>query len=628
MLVIVLLASLAAACARSVATALPPPTAVRQAVPAADATTLHRKLLFGYQGWFGCPGDGSLRDRWQHWFRGGSATAATLRVDMWPDLSELPERERCPTSLTMPDGTPAQLYSAYRPAAVDMHFRWLREYDLPGVFLQRFTVNLDDDSMRDFRDTVARNVRTASESHGRVFAVMYDISGHRPETLVEDVQRDWTHVVDTLRLLESPRYLRHAGRPVLAIWGFGFTDRPAAPQQAARLIEFFKNNPDPRYRVTLFGGIPVGWRTLTRDSQADPAWAAVYRAFDIISPWAVGRFRDSAGIERFYADAVAADLQETRELGIEYMPVVFPGFSWHNMNPSAPFNPIPRLGGRFYWRQVQRALQLVRTWPFERYADQATHHAGQGALHAGHHDQAVRSGERLACLEQPVQPGDTDVRDAGDSGAVHGRGQRGLGGHRRVGGPRADHGDQAARRRHRSQRHGAGDVVDCGLGNLGAHDRPGLVGQPGGEHGPVRMTVVQGAQDPDDLLGGLALAVDDLGIARPRGPVDVDARVPQVGSALVQALVRSLGHARQTIAAPGGRSLRLVAGVRAQLVRRGDALVHQVGDHALGRVLEVVAVVHPDAGVVGDEGDLEGLALLHVERVEPPRAAGRRLAVA
>ena len=356
-LVIVLLASLAAACARSVATAPPPSTAVRQAIPAADATTLHRKLLFGYQGWFGCPGDGSLRDRWQHWFRAGSATAATLRIDMWPDVSELPERERCPTSLTMPDGTPAQLYSAYRPAAVDMHFRWLREYDLPGVFLQRFTVNLDDDSMRDFRDTVARNVRTAAESHGRVFAVMYDISGHRAETLVEDLQRDWTHVVDTLRLLESPRYLRHAGRPVLAIWGFGFTDRPASPQQAARLIEFFKNNPDPRYRVTLFGGIPVGWRTLTRDSQADPAWAAVYRAFDVISPWAVGRFHDSAGIERFYADSVAADLQETRALGIEYMPVVFPGFSWHNMNPSAAINQIPRRGGRFLWEQIDRAIE-------------------------------------------------------------------------------------------------------------------------------------------------------------------------------------------------------------------------------------------------------------------------------
>ena len=200
------------------------------------------------------------------------------------------------------------------PGRRHVHFRWLREYDLPGVFLQRFTVNLDDDAMQDFRDTVARNVRTASESHGRVFAVMWDISGHHAETLVEDVQRDWVHVVETLRLLKARATC--VGRPVLAIWGFGFTDRPASPQRAMRLIEFFKNYPDP-LPGTLFGGIPAGWRTLTRDSQADPAWAAVYRAFDIISPWVVGRFRDSTGIEHFYADSRHAGLG-TRELGIEY----------------------------------------------------------------------------------------------------------------------------------------------------------------------------------------------------------------------------------------------------------------------------------------------------------------------
>jgi hypothetical protein len=359
LLALPLLTSLAAACAGAGATLPPPAATPRPAVSVTapvDATTLHRKLMFGYQGWFGCPGDGSRLDRWQHWFRGAPASAATLGVGMWPDVSELPAGERCPTSLTMPGGRPAELYSAYRRAAVDMHLRWLREYDLPGVFLQRFTVNLDDEAMRDFRDTVARNVRAAAESHGRVFAVMYDISGHRPETLVEDIQRDWQHVVETLRLLESPRYLHHGGRPVLAIWGFGFDDRPASPAQAARLIEFFRNHADPRYRVTLFGGIPAGWRTLSRDSQADPAWAAVYRSFDVISPWAVGRFRDAAGAGRFYADTVAGDLEETRRLGIGYMPVMFPGFSWHNMNPSAAINQIPRRAGRFFWDQIDRAL--------------------------------------------------------------------------------------------------------------------------------------------------------------------------------------------------------------------------------------------------------------------------------
>jgi len=276
---------------------------------------------------------------------------------MWPDVSELPESERCTTPLALPGGQPAQLYSAYNPRTVDRHFAWLQDYNLPGVFLQRFTSRLDDRSVLGFRDGVAGNVRQAAEAHARVFAIMYDISGHPRETVVEAVKRDWVYMVDTLRITESPRYLQHHARPVLAIWGFGFTDRPAAPQQAARLIEFFKNNPDPRYRVTLFGGIPVGWRTLTRDSQADPAWAAVYRAFDVISPWAVGRFHDSAGIERFYADSVTADLQETRALGIEYMPVVFPGFSWHNMNPSAAINQIPRRGGRFLWEQIDRAIE-------------------------------------------------------------------------------------------------------------------------------------------------------------------------------------------------------------------------------------------------------------------------------
>jgi len=317
--------------------------------------------MFGYQGWFGCPGDGSPLDTWQHWFRGAQASLSSLRVDMWPDISEFPESERCNTPLMLPDGRPAQLYSAFNPRTVDRHFAWLQEYELPGVFLQRFTVRLNDRSVRGFRDGVARNVRTAAEAHGRVFAIMYDISGHPRDTLVEAVKADWRYLVDTLRITESTRYVQHHGRPVLAIWGFGFRDRAATPEQAAELIEFFKNNPEPRYRVTLVGGIPSRWRTLTRDSQPDDGWARVYRSFDVLSPWTVGRYRDDETIDRFYQEEVAPDLTEARRLGVEYMPVVFPGFSWHNMNPTAPFNPIPRRGGRFYWHQIEQAMDAGST---------------------------------------------------------------------------------------------------------------------------------------------------------------------------------------------------------------------------------------------------------------------------
>jgi hypothetical protein len=329
---------------------------------AVDAATLDRKLMFGYQGWFGCPEDGSPLGAWEHWFRRRvPASATTVNVDMWPDVSELGPEERCATPLTLPDGRRAEVYSAYNPATVQRHFRWMEEYDLPGVFLQRFTGSLANPANLGFRDAVARNVRAAAESHGRVFAIMYDISGHPRESLTEGVKRDWKYMVDTLHVTESPRYLHHRGRPVLAIWGFGFADRPPALEQAVELIDFFKNSPDPRYRVTLMGGVPARWRTLTKDSQRDQKWASVYRSFDVLSPWTVGRFRDARGIDRFYGNEVAADLVETRRLGIDYMPVVYPGFSWHNLKGTAAVNAIPRRGGRFYWRQVARALRAGNT---------------------------------------------------------------------------------------------------------------------------------------------------------------------------------------------------------------------------------------------------------------------------
>src|SRR5260221_11071033 len=136
---------------------------------AVDPSTLDRKLMFGYQGWFGCPEDGSPLHAWEHWFRRRvPASATTLNVDMWPDVSELGPEERCPTPLTLPDGRRAELYSAYNPATVQRHFRWMEEYDLPGVFLQRFTGSLGNPANLGFRYAVARNVRAAAQSHARV----------------------------------------------------------------------------------------------------------------------------------------------------------------------------------------------------------------------------------------------------------------------------------------------------------------------------------------------------------------------------------------------------------------------------------------------------------------------------
>src|SRR5215218_2661553 len=67
-------------------------------------------------------------------------------------------------------------------------------------------------------------------------------------------------------------------------------------------------------------------------------------------------------------------------------------------------------------------------------------------------------------------------------------------------------------------------------------------------------------------------------------------------------------------------SLRLVPACVADQVWRRHALVRQVHRHPRCRVVEVVAVVHPDARIVGAKADLEYLAGLDLQRVRPPGA--------
>ena len=70
------------------------------AQPAVDASTMNHKLLMGYQGWFACPGDGSLPNYWVHWFRKNNPVATNATVDLWPDVSELDADE--PSGSFMP----------------------------------------------------------------------------------------------------------------------------------------------------------------------------------------------------------------------------------------------------------------------------------------------------------------------------------------------------------------------------------------------------------------------------------------------------------------------------------------------------------------------------------------------
>jgi len=251
--------------------------------------------------------------------------------------------------MTYSNGATAKLYSAYNAKTVLRHFKWMRDNRLDGVFLQRFPSAPSNVSQFARLNKVANNVRAGADAYQRVFALMYDISGQAANTLVSTVTNDWLYLVNVLQITNSARYLCHNGKPIVAVWGFGFLDRPGTPQQAQEVINFFKSA-----GLTVMGGVPTYWRTLNNDSQSDPDWAAVYRSFDIISPWSVGRYSTVGGADNFRVNLIVPDLAEATLNGREYMPVIFPGFSWCNLN-GGPLNQIPRNGGTFYWRQAYNA---------------------------------------------------------------------------------------------------------------------------------------------------------------------------------------------------------------------------------------------------------------------------------
>jgi len=319
-----------------------------------DPGTLDKKVLLGYQGWFACPADGG--GRWVHWSR-GVPTPATLTIDMYPDLSEFERDELCEIPEMTIGGKQAYLFSSRNAKTVNRHFRWMKEYGLDGVLVQRFVGSIRGKQADG--DVVLQNVMAAAKEHGRTFAIEYDISGGNHATFVQTLKDDWVYLVDKMKVTEHPMYLRHNGRPVVSVWGMGLGDGPAHPptdaQEARDLIAWFKSDCGERYRVTYMGGTPSRWGTLTNDARPEPAWAEVYASMDVVQPWTVGRYSNMELADKWKENMLAADLKKTAANQQLYMPVIFPGFSWKNLKKNDRPNQIPRLGGEFLWRQAFNA---------------------------------------------------------------------------------------------------------------------------------------------------------------------------------------------------------------------------------------------------------------------------------
>ena len=307
-------------------------------------------VMAGYQGWFNTPDDGSGRG-WHHYngpkgFRPGSCS-----IDFWPEVSEYKKLYK--TEFTFEDGKPASVFSSYDESTVELHFKWMNQYGLDGVFMQRFVSEIRNESGLKHFNKVLNSAMKAANKYERAICVMYDLSGMKPgeEGLllkdIAEIARQYS-IKDHVK---NPSYLYHNGKPLVTVWGVGFNDnRRYGLKEAERIIDGLKLQ---GFSVML--GVPTQWRELKGDTESDPHLHQLIRKCDIVMPWFVGRYNENTYPK--FQKMVEADIQWAKKNQVDYAPLVFPGFSLGNMKGQDHNSFIPRNKGSFLWKQLMGAIR-------------------------------------------------------------------------------------------------------------------------------------------------------------------------------------------------------------------------------------------------------------------------------
>ena len=325
-----------------------PATKTTESMSRVRFKSIKNLVMAGYQGWFNTPEDGAGLG-WKHFEKEKEFKPGKCTIDLWPDVSEYEKTHE--TAFKLPDETPAKVFSSYDASTTDLHFKWMKQYGIDGVFMQRFVVSIRNQKGKDNYNKILKNAVLSAEKYDRAICLMYDLSGM--EAGEEDILiRDWKELCEKYKLVSrnNNHYVYHHGKPLVAVWGIGFNDRRKyGYEQVKKIIDFLKSE-----GCSILVGVPTHWRTLTIDAVSDTRLLELVKQADIVHPWLVGRF-DNHTYEP-YRKSIEEDIKWCKANGKDYMPVLFPGFSWHNMKKDAPQNMIPRLGGRFFWQQVKGAV--------------------------------------------------------------------------------------------------------------------------------------------------------------------------------------------------------------------------------------------------------------------------------
>ena len=306
-----------------------------------DYSEFKGKSVAGYQAWFTASDENF---GWVHWSNNSRPKPGNSSFEVYPDVREYKREALSQTDFAnLGNGEPSEVFTSAE--VIDTHFKWMKEVGIDGVALQRF---IGDNPYPINTSSLSKlmKVKKAAEENERVFYICYDMSSGKDENAwVNSIKFDWVYNIEqTNKLTSSPAYATVNNKPVVQVWGPGFTSRVGNAAGTIELIEFLKSR-----GCYVIGGVPTNWRLERSDSK--PGFIEAYKSYDMVSPWTPGRYKGISEVDNFKTNYLIPDKSFCDANGLDYFPVLFPGFAWSTWNNGTP-NHIPREAGNFLWRQA------------------------------------------------------------------------------------------------------------------------------------------------------------------------------------------------------------------------------------------------------------------------------------
>lgn len=116
------------------------------------------------------------------------------------------------------------------------------------------------------------------------------------------------------------------------------------------------------YQYSIMMRVPALWRELRgsltlQEPDRQERFHRLCQSVDIIMPWHVGAYREESYVSGKWQQKIADDMSWCRAREIEYVPVIYPGFSRANLKEGEDGSFRPRNKGAFFWLQASSAIQ-------------------------------------------------------------------------------------------------------------------------------------------------------------------------------------------------------------------------------------------------------------------------------